>query len=188
MANKKKGHLTVASEWARHLRKYMKNQFWRGERNASKKLICNEVCEADNLLWQFEELIKTLIAMTLPLEEQVNFYGIGATADEMLIDFDTYFTLNKLEFIERGVINDESKRLLDDIDSLTDRWSSEKEESFWFEMEKHQNEWDILREKAKAALTKMNKSNFTVDVTHKNEFDRERNLVVQTTKVKLKEK
>ena len=43
MAHKKKGHLTTSPEWAKHLRKYMKNQFWRGERNAEKKLIQSEL-------------------------------------------------------------------------------------------------------------------------------------------------
>ncbi len=42
----------------------MKNQFWKGERNASKELIRNELFETDNLLWQFEEMIKTLIVLT----------------------------------------------------------------------------------------------------------------------------
>jgi hypothetical protein len=39
MANKRKGHLTSTSEWAKHLRKYLKRQFWKGERNASKVLV-----------------------------------------------------------------------------------------------------------------------------------------------------
>jgi hypothetical protein len=43
MANKKKGHLTTSPEWAKHLRKYMKNQFWKGERNAEKNLIRTEL-------------------------------------------------------------------------------------------------------------------------------------------------
>ena len=59
MAHKKKGHLTTSPEWAKHLRKYMKNQFWRGERNAGKKLIQSELKEmykglnqlVDEILW-----------------------------------------------------------------------------------------------------------------------------------------
>ncbi|SFT50906.1 hypothetical protein SAMN04489724_1064 [Algoriphagus locisalis] len=43
MAHKKKGHLTVSGEWAKHLRKYMRNQFWKGERNAGKELVRNEL-------------------------------------------------------------------------------------------------------------------------------------------------
>jgi len=33
MANKKKGQLTSTSEWAKHLRKYLKRQFWKGDLN-----------------------------------------------------------------------------------------------------------------------------------------------------------
>jgi|GEM_PF-2268177 len=47
MANKKKGQLTSASEWAKHLRPYLKFQFWKGERNAEKKMIKEELDEAE---------------------------------------------------------------------------------------------------------------------------------------------
>ena len=43
MANKKKGNLTTSGEWAKHLRGYLKRQFWKGERIASKKFINSEV-------------------------------------------------------------------------------------------------------------------------------------------------
>lgn len=42
MANKKKGNLTVSGEWAKHLRKLLKRQFWKGERKAVHKLIEQE--------------------------------------------------------------------------------------------------------------------------------------------------
>lgn len=42
MANKKKGNLTVSGEWAKHLRKFLKRQFWKGERKAGHKLIEQE--------------------------------------------------------------------------------------------------------------------------------------------------
>ncbi len=188
MAHKKNGQLTTSPEWAKHLRKYMKSQFWKGERKAEKKLIMNELSETDNLTWQFEELIKTLIAMSMPYEGQKNFYGYGVTADEMLEDFYSYYTLNKGRYTECALIDNETKNLLDDIDSMTDKWSSEKNEDFWFEMEKYQSEWDILRKKAELTLFKMNMSNLTVEVNHENEFDKQGNLVSQRTKTELKEK
>ncbi|MBD0403905.1 hypothetical protein [Flammeovirga sp. EKP202] len=188
MAHKKKGLLTTSPEWAKHLRKYMKNQFWKGERNASKELIRNELFETDNLLWQFEEMIKTLIALSLSLKEQINFYGVGATADEMLEDFYSYYVLNKNRFLERELITKESMVILDDIDSLTDSWSDEKEEEFWFEMEKHQNEWNILREKALFVLKLLKKDNLTVEVKHENELDEKGNIIIQRTTTELKEK
>ncbi len=39
MATKKKGMLSASKEWAKHLRKRMKRQFWKGERYAQKKQI-----------------------------------------------------------------------------------------------------------------------------------------------------
>jgi len=39
MSTKKKGQLTVDSEWRKHLRKVGKRFFWKKERLASKKLI-----------------------------------------------------------------------------------------------------------------------------------------------------
>ena len=43
MAHKKKGHLTFTKEWAKHLRKFWRRQFWKGERTAGKKLIRKEI-------------------------------------------------------------------------------------------------------------------------------------------------
>jgi hypothetical protein len=188
MAHKKKGQLTTSPEWAKHLRKYMKNQFWKGERSASKDMIRNELFETDNLKWQFEELLKTLIAMKSSLKEQENFYGIGATADEMLEDFNSYYTLNKTRLLERELINSESKNLLDQIDNLTDKWTSEKDEDFWFEMEKYDAEWNELRQKAKLTLEVMNRGDLIAIVNHENEFDKDGNILSQKTNVKLKEK
>lgn len=43
MAHKKKGQLTVSKEWAKHLRKYFRRQFWKSERKAGRTLIHKEL-------------------------------------------------------------------------------------------------------------------------------------------------
>jgi hypothetical protein len=43
MSHKRKGQLTVASEWRKHLRKIGKRFFWSKERFAEKKLIEKEL-------------------------------------------------------------------------------------------------------------------------------------------------
>lgn len=48
MAHKKKGQLTTASEWAKHLRKFCKRKFWHKERKVAKKNIRNELRFSDN--------------------------------------------------------------------------------------------------------------------------------------------
>ena len=42
MSHKRKGQLTLSEEWAKHLRKFRRRQFWKGERIAEKKMIKNE--------------------------------------------------------------------------------------------------------------------------------------------------
>ena len=42
MPHKRKGQLTVSKEWAKHLRSFLKKQFWKGERQAEKKSIITE--------------------------------------------------------------------------------------------------------------------------------------------------
>jgi len=48
MSHKKKGHLTVAAEWAKHLRKFLRKQYWKGERSAGKKLIRTELVDPNS--------------------------------------------------------------------------------------------------------------------------------------------
>ena len=43
MSHKRKGQLTVSKEWAKHLRKFRRKQFWRKEKNEGKKLIRREL-------------------------------------------------------------------------------------------------------------------------------------------------
>lgn len=48
MSHKRKGQLTVAKEWAKHLRKFLRRQFWKGERRAGQKLIRKELFDQNN--------------------------------------------------------------------------------------------------------------------------------------------
>ena len=42
MSTVKKGVLTIDGEWCKHLKKWGKRHFWKGERNAEKRLIRKE--------------------------------------------------------------------------------------------------------------------------------------------------
>jgi hypothetical protein len=43
MTTIKKGLLTHSGEWAKHLRKFWKREFWKSERKAGKELIRKEI-------------------------------------------------------------------------------------------------------------------------------------------------
>ena len=48
MAYKRKGQLTTHIEWVKHLRKIGKRIFWKGEREAEKRLVSDELKEVDD--------------------------------------------------------------------------------------------------------------------------------------------
>jgi len=48
MSHKRKGQLTVATEWAKHLRKFLHRQFWKRERKAGQKLIRKELSDKNS--------------------------------------------------------------------------------------------------------------------------------------------
>jgi hypothetical protein len=39
MPRKHKGQLTMSGEWARHLRPWLRRMFWKGERQAERRLV-----------------------------------------------------------------------------------------------------------------------------------------------------
>ena len=43
MSHKRKGQLTVSTVWAKHIRKFWRRQFWKGERVAGKVAIRKEL-------------------------------------------------------------------------------------------------------------------------------------------------
>ncbi|MEH0157099.1 hypothetical protein V6R21_23460 [Limibacter armeniacum] len=48
MATKKKGQLTVVTEWTKHLRKDYKRIFWKSERQVEKSEINKEIQSRDS--------------------------------------------------------------------------------------------------------------------------------------------
>lgn len=48
MSHKKNGQLTSVAERHKHLRKFMKRQFWGAERSAGRKLILSELNESED--------------------------------------------------------------------------------------------------------------------------------------------
>lgn len=56
MSTKKKGMLTTSGEWAKHLRKFHKRKFWKGERKEAKKIknvVQNETVHPGEILKEF---------------------------------------------------------------------------------------------------------------------------------------
>lgn len=48
MLHKRKGQLTAAAERIKHLRKFLRRQFWKGERRAGQKIIRKELSDLNS--------------------------------------------------------------------------------------------------------------------------------------------
>ncbi|QNR23855.1 hypothetical protein [Croceimicrobium hydrocarbonivorans] len=122
---------------------------------------------------QFECLVITLIAMTYEPHEQIQFYGEGTIpGDEMLLDFDDYYSAIKERMLEEELISEKSRNILDEIGALSVKWSSEKDPEFWKDLEKYREDWNPLRKLALSALKAMKMEGFMV----KTHFSKGRNF------------
>ena len=140
-----------------------------------------------NLDWQYEQLLITLIALKSKPKRQREIYGFGHTEDEMVNDFDSYFTLRRKKLIEYGYIEKSIEEKLLVLDKFITLKSEEENEDFWEELETHQD-WETIRGMAKEILKEMGKNNLDIEVNHQNEYDAEGNITMQRTESKIIEK
>ena len=100
MAHKRKGQLTVSGEWAKHLRKFFRRKFWKGERKAGKNLTLQERQNLDltsskmnRSLWQisghlFLLLFVCLVTKSSHAQLEVAKYSHGKYGTDKFERFD----------------------------------------------------------------------------------------------------
>lgn len=187
MAHKKKGFLTYSAEWVKHLRKDMKRIFWSGERNAKKKLMKKEkeeLNELKKLKWQLDEVLKTLIAISMPPKEQHNLYGVGIASDDMIEDLKTYFTLKKARYLKLRLLDEYEVNEINKIVLRLDFMVDSMREDEWYDINSNY-QWKELRDLSKQVLNKIGRDNLKLIVEHENEYDKNGNISIQRTKTQL---
>ena len=108
----------------------------------------------ENLVrWKFGELIKNLVTLSSSAERQAEIIGIGATCDEMAIDFDTYFTLEYQNYLDSGLLTISQVEKLKELDKYFEDRSGDKSPDFWDDFLLETNpEWQYVRRMAKNIL------------------------------------
>jgi len=143
-------------------------------------------------LWNFGELVKTLITISSDAKRQCEIIGIGAVADEMALDYESYYSLWANLFLEYGLINESQKNKLDELDLFFGIRSGKACPEFWDDDNLETNEdWRIARKKAKEALIDLGYDNLTIEFERKEKFDYslfKKELVSQWTKTRLVKK
>ena len=142
--------------------------------------------EVNLAYFKFSELIKTLIIISSKAEKQIEYIGIGAVADEMAIDFDTYYTRSVQLYIEYNLINSYQKEKLDELDSYFEIRSGNNNPDFWNDCKLDINpEWETARQKAQEILILSGKENLEIEYDRKEEYNKNDKLIMQWTKMRL---
>lgn len=136
--------------------------------------------------WKFGELIKNLITLSSDAPRQIELIGYGAVADEMALDFDTYYTLSYEKYMDFQLLTIEQKTELDELDKYLEDRSGDKSPEFWDDFKLDINpDWNWVRLKAKNILKLLKMSNLSIDFVRTEKYDNFGNLTMQTTKTRL---
>lgn len=146
----------------------------------------NDVSNGENVvLWKFGELIKTLHTLSSDADRQHEIVGVGAVAEEMADDFDTYFTLYYENYIEGGLLNEmETAKLRRLGEFLKDR-----DADFWDDLNLPINPyWELVRRHAKEILELLKMDDLILEFERKEKYDSTpdgKRLWIQNTKTRL---
>lgn len=188
MSFKKQGLLSKSPGRLKYLKDFLSRLFWKGDLNAEKEITSEELTEApediENLNDQFNELIKTLIALSSAANRQRAIYGEAPPGDEMAEDFNSYFTRNKSLLLDKGLIDQEAFDLLGTLARFMDVKSAENDLEFWDDLEQHKD-WEMIRELARLCLVKLGKEKYRLQVEHQYGRDDNGRVTSQVTKAEL---
>lgn len=119
--------------------------------------------DIDSLIHFYEELIISLVVLSLPGERQCHITGIGCVGDEILIDFDTYYTYVKREYKEYNILNLEEIKLLDEFEKYLKKFDNLDDEFYWDRIQISNHPlWEELRVEAKLLLSKLFNTSYDV--------------------------
>jgi hypothetical protein len=141
------------------------------------------------VLLRFGELIKNLVTLSSEADRQSEIIGIGATCEEMAIDFDTYFTLSYKSYLTNYLLNGDQVEKLKELEIFFEERSGEKSPDFWDDLLLETNpEWQIVRQRAKAILESLGMQDLTIEFDRQEKYemtDTGKQVTIQSTKTRL---
>lgn len=145
--------------------------------------------DSNLVCWKFAELIKSLVTLSESAGRQMEIIGIGATCDEMALDFDNYFTLEFETYFNNGLLTVGQISMLKDLDAYLDKRSGDKSPDFWDDFILETNpEWEEVRLKARSILVDIGMQDLTLVFDREEQYemtDKEKKITMQLTKTRL---
>jgi hypothetical protein len=119
----------------------------------------------------YEELIMSLITMSLPAEEQRHMIGIGCVGDEIFEDFSNFYVERRQFYIDNNVLNNEQIEMLDEFDRFLDKYDGHDEDFYWnIEQLKNNPLWEELRIQAKTVISHVFGKKYRINIEREDEF------------------
>ena len=119
--------------------------------------------EPKELNWYFVEFLKALIALSLPVKEQIKAYGEGPIGKEMYADFKGNYTDFKDEFFTNGQILEVHKIEIDKLELFL----NSKKDDFFNELQSliDDQQWEEVRLLAKNCIKLMEMEHLGLETT-----------------------
>ncbi|WP_433832813.1 hypothetical protein [Flavobacterium anhuiense] len=137
--------------------------------------------------WKFAELIKTLITLSSDAERQSEIIGYGLVCDEMVEDFELYFTLAVELYKRFNLLTDFQIEKLSELEYYFDSRSGVRLLDFWNDsLLETSEEWQIFRQMAKNILELLGMQNLKIEFERKESINQK--IIVQSTKIRLVKK
>ncbi len=126
----------------------------------------------DELLkYYYEELIMSLITMSLPAEKQREMIGFGCVGDEILEDFDSFYCMRRQVYINHMVFSEKQLQRLDDFHKYLDKFNNQSEDFYWdIEELKNNPLWEELRVESKKILKNVFGKKYRIDLQRRHTY------------------
>ncbi len=148
--------------------------------------------ETNQVKWNYWEFLKTLVTLSSPADKQKEIIGFGAVADEMAIDFDSYYTLNFQRYLDHKLLTENQVNKLNSLDIFFNDRSGDKMPEFWDDDLLDSNpEWKKVRKTAQEILAELGYENLTIEIERTRESSKSNKgepLIIEMTKTRLKNK
>jgi len=113
----------------------------------------------------YSELIITLVVFSLPGKRQCEITGFGCVGEEILIDFENYYTEKKEVYIENGLLNPRQIEQLDQFSVYLEQFNGRNDDFYWdHEVIANHPLWENLRTESAKLLEDLFDVEYDVEI------------------------
>lgn len=123
------------------------------------------------LIYFYEELIMSIITMSLPAERQKEVIGVGCVGDEILEDFDNFYCMRREIYMDHDIFSEKQLQMLDEFNTYLDKFNGLNEDFYWNIQELKNNPlWEELRIESEKILKNVFGEKYRIELQRKHTY------------------